>query len=216
MFFGDGFFGVLDRCVQLSADMNFFYLSTDDLHWLKRWLIKHLVLLILIANGLLVVQFWPEAENPKYRNAVHADDQVVVADGSADQADGSADQEASISYVDRRNHNFSHAWIADGRQGIQLAPLRGGQLISVPPTGWRRTRNGWENTETWRPTLASLGDIVREQQLREPTWIRNLLSQVRSIPPWGFAIFQIAVIAVVLAVADRKEGNRPAVEKDSI
>jgi hypothetical protein len=186
--------------------MNFFHLNSDDLHWLKRWLIKHLSMLALIASIWLLVRGWPEAV-PRFHNAANADDVVVV--------DQSADQEEPIPPVAGADYNLPLVWIEDGPQGIRLAQIHGGQLISVPPTGWRRTRNGWENTATWRPTLASLGDIVRQQQQREPIWMRNVLSQVRSVPPWAVAILQIVAVVVVLAVSGRKPENQPALETDS-
>ncbi len=194
--------------MQLSSGMNFFYLCPDDLHWLKHWLSKHISLLVLIAGFWLLVQAWPKAEAPKSRNAANSDNVVLV--------DRSADLEPPIPPVENADHTLPKAWVDDGPQGIRLTQMQGRQLVSVAPTGWRRARNGWENTANWRPTLASLGDIIRRQQEREPTWLRNVFSQIRGVPPWGVAIFQIVAVVVVLSVSGRKTDNPSAGETNSV
>ena len=86
-----------------------------------------------------------------------------------------------------------------------------GAVVAVQPRGWRRTRDGWENSTTWGTSLASLGDIVRQQQEREPGWVKALLAGVRSIPPWAYAMFQILAITCIL-LFERRATYHPGSE----
>ena len=78
---------------------------------------------------------------------------------------------------------------------------------SVPPTGWRRTTRGWERVSDW-PALpsarpASLSELVRQQETREPAWARGALARLRLIPPLGFAAAQVVAIGVICAMSQR-------------
>ena len=189
--------------------MNFFYLSPDDRDWLKCLLMKHAFLVTLILCFWLVLNAWPKAETPDSRV------------NEADSAESRVAQEFSESTAALRNQGRVRAWVADGPQALRLVdlPLDSVDAVEpealvaasslkrpdarylsrdVQPTGWRRTRNGWENTANWHTSLASLGDIVRQQQERESGWFQELLARVRSVPPWGVALFQLSAVGGVL------------------
>ena len=78
------------------------------------------------------------------------------------------------------NQGYAMAWVGDGPQGIRRVDLPVslvgavgpgsaqpdstmnvaspmGSVPAVQPKGWRRTRDGWENTATWRTSVTSLG-----------------------------------------------------------
>jgi hypothetical protein len=85
--------------------------------------------------------------------------------------------------------------------------------IAVPPTGWRRTRYGWEHVSTW-PTLGSvsgksINEVIEQQIRREPPWARALMSGLSEIPPVAIAMVQLTAIFIVLFIADRCR-RRPA------
>ena len=208
-----GFVGVLDRHVHASPSMNFFYLSPDDRNWLKRWLTKHASLLLLILCFWLILNAWPKAETP------HS-----ILNGQAEKrtnGDVFVASKAPVGVSHDSNQGYAMAWVGDGPQGIRRVDLPvslvgavgpgsarpdstmnvASPMSSVPavqPEGWRRTRDGWENTATWRTSVTSLGDIVRQQQVREPSWFQNLLARVRGVPPWGVALFQLAAVVGIL------------------
>jgi hypothetical protein len=211
--------------------MNFFYLSPDDRDWLKRWLVKHAVLLLLIACFWLIMYAWPKTETSSARVGEPDRPQAV---GLRQTHDASApDTSAPAGHGHRLEP--ARAWGENGTQAIQLVdlpmpwfsvaessaaessaaesraaesraaesssgrlPSVVGSVTAVNPTGWRRTRNGWENTATWRTSLASLGEIVRQQQEREPRWFKKLLASVRGIPPWGVALLQLTAVIPIL------------------
>ncbi|MGI9472848.1 MAG: hypothetical protein ACR2NZ_15015 [Rubripirellula sp.] len=77
-------------------------------------------------------------------------------------------------------------------------------IHSVPPEGWRHTKDGWEHVSTWRPAPRPLGEIVREQEEREPKWVKSTLAGVRGIPPLAFGLFQITAIAVIVNVSRKR------------
>ena len=197
--------------------MNFFYLSPDDRDWLKRWLVKHAVLLLLIACFWLIMYAWPKTETSSAPVGDPPDRPQAV--GLRQTHDASApDTSAPAGHGHRLEP--ARAWVENGTQAIQLLdlpmpwfsaaessaaesssgrlPSVVGSVAAVNPTGWRRTRNGWENTATWRTSLASLGEIVRQQQEREPGWFKKLLASVRGIPPWGVALLQLTAVVTIL------------------
>lgn len=209
----------LDREVHSLTLMNFFYLSQNDRDWLKAWLLKHAFLIVLILCFWLILNAWPKAESP----VSLTEDSAVV---QASAAPAISAERSSI-----HDHDAVITQVADGRQTRSLVeqprhplnavdrdivlassaldlPNTGTLSGAVRPTGWRRTRNGWENAATWRTSLASLGDIVRQQQQREPDWFQNLLARVRSVPPWGVALLQIAAVVGVLLFERRASRQR--------
>jgi len=163
---------------------------------------------------------WPKAETP----VSQVDDSTVVQSIGAAQSSG---ENSKIGKQDR-----VLARVEDGSQARRLGQLPSNSVNAVEPdravsarneersntsylagavqpTGWRRTRNGWENAATWRTSLASLGDIVRQQQEREPDWFQHLLARVRSVPPWGVAVLQLIAVAGVLLVEKRAARQQP-------
>ncbi len=189
--------------------MNFFYLSPDDRGWLKCLLMKHAFLVTLILCFWFILNAWPKAETP-----------VSKVDES-DLVQFRVAQEFSEATGASRNQGRVRDWGADGPQAKRLVDLTAGSVDdfetepllaasslerpdsrsisrAVQPTGWRRTRNGWENTANWSTSLDSLGDIVRRQLERESGWFQDLLARVRSVPPWGVALFQLSAVGGVL------------------
>ena len=69
-------------------------------------------------------------------------------------------------------------------------------VAAVRPRGWRRTKNGWEHTSTWRPKR-SLAAILNEEQEREQHWVQHFLNGVRGVPPVAYACLQIAAISCI-------------------
>ena len=209
--------------------MNFFYLSPDDRDWLKRLLMKHALLLLLIACFWVILHAWPKAEIPSSR--------VGGPPFMPEASDLRYAPGTPVPVGHRHRLEPAMAWVEDGPQSIQLValPMAGanaaesnaaefnaaefnssrrlasvvGSATAVQPTGWRRTRDGWENTATWRTSLVSLGEIVRQQQAREPSWFKNLLASVRSIPPWGVALFQLTAVAGILIFQRWTAARRP-------
>ena len=210
-----------------NSPMNFFYLSPDDRDWLKRWLVKHAVLLLLIACFWVIMYAWPKAETSSSRVGGLPDRPQAAGLSQTPDTSAAGTSAADTSAPAGQDHRLepARAWVENGPQAIQLValpmpwfsaaessaaessaaesssrrlPSVVGSATAVKPTGWRRTRNGWENTATWRTSLASLGEIVRQQQEREPGWFKKLLASVRSIPPWGVALLQLTAVVAIL------------------
>ena len=201
--------GGLDRHVHTLPTMNFFYLSPDDRDLLKCLLVKYALLVTLILCFWLILNAWPKAETPAIR--VNESHKVPFR----------LDQGGFEPTVSMAAQEQGRGWVENGPQATKRMDLAGNQVNAVEPkpllttnvlkkprardhsravqpTGWRRTRNGWENTANWQTSLPSLGDIVRQQQERESDWLQQLLAQARRVPPWGFALFQLSAVGVVL------------------
>ncbi|MAI35182.1 MAG: hypothetical protein CMM07_26390 [Rhodopirellula sp.] len=196
----------MDRDVHPVSKMNFFYLCPDDRDWLKSWLLKHAFLVVLILCFWLILNAWPKAETP-----------ISLVDGAdAVHLNGATELLGASSTVG--NQSEVVGWVEHDPQATNLVelPLNSVNAVdpdslvainakkrpdslnlnsAVRPTGWRRTRNGWENTANWR---TSLGDIVRQQQDRESDWFQNFLARVRSVPPWVVALVQLTAVGGVL------------------
>ncbi|MEO1526809.1 MAG: hypothetical protein AAFX06_15340 [Planctomycetota bacterium] len=77
------------------------------------------------------------------------------------------------------------------------------------PKGYRLTANGWEDASKWgvvRDDPRLVEHWIQVQRNREPTWMRGLLSEIRSTSPLAIAVFQIAAITAILRVS-RMCGN---------
>ena len=158
------------------ASMKSFHIHPSDIHWLKRWLTGHAVFLLLAGSLWAGVQCWPKQERSYARSAV------------ADQTIG----------------ENSDLPVSDFQGTTTPAPKTDAQGHAVPPEGWRRTKDGWEHVSTWRPTARPLGEIVLQQEMREPKWMKSALAGVRGIPPLAFGLFQITAIAVIVNVTQRR------------
>ena len=78
--------------------------------------------------------------------------------------------------------------------------------ISVLPQGWRRTANGWEHVSRWQnPASLPLGELVLNQQQREPAWMKAVLRTLRMLPPLAFALMQLTAIAMIVWVAEARK-----------
>lgn len=83
-------------------------------------------------------------------------------------------------------------------------PSTSGKGRAVLPLGWRRTAQGWQHVSTWTKPLEplpSLHERILAQRAAEPSWVRRLMSVIRSIPPIGIAILQLAAIGLVVRTA---------------
>ena len=69
-------------------------------------------------------------------------------------------------------------------------------VAAVTPRGWRRTKDGWEHTSSWRPQR-SLSDFLNVEQQREQLWVHHFFNGVRSVPPLAYACLQIAAISAI-------------------
>ena len=157
--------------------MKSFHIHPSDIHWLKRWLTGHAVFLLLAGSLWAAVQYWPTPARGVAQSLV--DDQTLVAaPGDAPADFGSKQAPPSFETDD--------------------------QGFAVPPEGWRRTKDGWEHVSTWRPVPRPLGEIVLEQEKREPAWMKSALAGVRGIPPLAFGLFQMTAIAVVVNLTKRR------------
>ncbi len=85
---------------------------------------------------------------------------------------------------------------------------------SIPPQGWRRTANGWENVSQWRsrPTLP-LAELILIQKGREPAWIQHVLQLLRDVSPLTYALLQITTIAAIVWIAESRNCNAVATDK---
>lgn len=81
--------------------------------------------------------------------------------------------------------------VADEAKNIPVT-----HIAAVTPRGWRRTKNGWEHTSSWRPQR-SLSDFVHVEQQREQFWIHHFFNGVRNVPPLAYACLQIAAISAI-------------------
>lgn len=79
---------------------------------------------------------------------------------------------------------------------------------AVPPVGWRRTSNGWENVAEWPsaynqtggiPTQVSLSDQILLQEKREPAVLRSSMDKLRSTHPAIIASIQIVSVLILFA-----------------
>ena len=76
------------------------------------------------------------------------------------------------------------------------------------PEGFRRTAFGWEDASNWevvRDDPELVEHWLQVQRLREPKWARDLLGQIRSTSPLTVAFIQIAVIACIFRVGQRRD-----------
>ena len=70
--------------------------------------------------------------------------------------------------------------------------------VAVIPHGWRRTRDGWEDSSTWVSRAQPLGEIIRSQQQREPALMQRILATVCAVPPLLYALAQVLAIAAIV------------------
>ncbi|MEO9592881.1 hypothetical protein [Rhodopirellula bahusiensis] len=87
-------------------------------------------------------------------------------------------------------------------------PLISSGPRAVPPFGWRRTANGWENVAEWPdahnqtggiPAQVSLSDQILLQEKREPVVLRRSMDRLRHTHPAVIASIQIASVLVLFA-----------------
>jgi hypothetical protein len=92
-------------------------------------------------------------------------------------------------------------WVVAGsRSPTAVAPYP----KAVAPNGWRRTSHGWEHASSWPLQPRQLGEIIRQQEDREPAWIQLALANLRDVPPLAFALIQIGAIVAILQVEKRR------------
>lgn len=71
---------------------------------------------------------------------------------------------------------------------------------AVPPTGWRRTAQGWQHVSTWGPVTddLSIGQRIIAQRDSETVWLNHFLTKIRRTPPGCFAIAQLLCVGILL------------------
>ena len=76
------------------------------------------------------------------------------------------------------------------------------------PMGFRRTKDGWEDTSTWQIASTvqtrSIDDWMSEQRERESSWFRAVLEKIRTTPPLMIAVIQITCIAAIVHISKEK------------
>ena len=164
--------------------MKFFYVHPSDLERLKRLLSHHAAVLLIMGSAWAGIQSLPQTEGSRAESADRIDYDV-------------SSLRSGETYTGQHQRPQSNEFDS-------LAAV----LRSVPPKGWRLTKDGWEHVSTWPPISQTIGEIVHEQESREPVWMKSILARVRGIPPLTFGLFQITVIAVIINVA-RKEIPEP-------
>jgi len=131
-------------------------------------------------------------------------------------------------------------WNAPGDQtgvnelALDLAIAAASTRRAVLPTGWRRTRYGWERAEAWadsngpavgfesddgktyRRRFAAVGGAPPQtvsqwmlwDRAREPLWANRLLAIVRTVHPLSVAILLIATAILITRLSEPKLANR--------
>ena len=101
---------------------------------------------------------------------------------------------------------------AGSNDPIEIVTVSPTGVKSVMPTGWRRTKNGWEHVSTWTnlglPSAASINELIGQQQAREPRWIRMAMARISRVPPLMIALIQIAAIAAIVFVSESRRRDR--------
>ncbi len=171
--------------------------DTSDLAWLKRWGRSNVVCVLGIVAFLLLLRTGSDSTR-EWR----FESQATAADGDS----GSADQPLVTAETPSSTVAFRPA-ATTGVDSLELKPDGTMGPVSVAPTGWRRTANGWENVATWTKPSRPLREIVAMQHEREPQWMRSTLAGVRGLPPLAFAMLQITAIAAIVAIGRRSGGK---------
>jgi hypothetical protein len=83
-------------------------------------------------------------------------------------------------------------------QETEMELLTSRQLRPVAPEGWRLTNKGWEHASTWPPLPRPLGEIIKDQQDREPAWLQLTLAKLRGVPPLIFALMQLTAVTAIV------------------
>lgn len=153
----------------------------EDARWLRGWLRSHFVCAVAISAFLLLVHRQP-----------HRSDPLKAQSSPLGRLDRLSPGRASTG--SKRVPPLSDV-------ASMLPPS--GRARSVAPAGWRRTDRGWENVATWRPSARPLGEIVMQQEAREPNWMKSAMARLRQLPPLAFAMLQIAAISAIVAFSQR-------------
>ena len=85
--------------------------------------------------------------------------------------------------------------------GFYTPPSESG---AVAPSGYRRTKDGWEDASQWyfgSYQSRSIEHWVETQENREPMWLRKTLGRIRTIPPLMIALIQVTAIAGIVHIS---------------
>ena len=105
---------------------------------------------------------------------------------------------------------------AESNYPVEVVTISQTGVKSVMPSGWRRTKNGWEHVSTWTnfglPAALSINELIEQQRAREPQWIRFAMARISRVPPLMIALIQIAAIVAIVFVSDsiRRERKQKA------
>ncbi len=77
--------------------------------------------------------------------------------------------------------------------------------VAVAPTGWRLTRNGWENVASWTKTTRTIDEMIADQTEQEPAILRVAFERIRGVSPLMIALLQISAVAMIINVARSRQ-----------
>jgi len=103
----------------------------------------------------------------------------------------------------------SHCIVPESPAPVIETAYDGERVIkTVMPSGWRRTKDGWEHVSSWAHLLpqkpTSINELIADQHDREPKWLRQTMKRVGQIPPLMIAVIQVTAIAAITFVAESK------------
>ena len=161
------------------------YLSrhSEDARWLGTQLRSHLICALAIVGFLVLVQF---QSHPANEVAAQVSAPQLLAPVSGAPVSGAPVSGAPVSGAPVSDVLESRADSGDhlpAETELVYLPVR--RPNPVPPQGWRRTRDGWEHVSTWRPLGRPLGEIVMEQEAREPGWMKGRVGEAQAIAAAG-------------------------------
>ena len=82
------------------------------------------------------------------------------------------------------------------------------------PKGMRRTKNGWEDTSFWNISTdirhRSIDSWMDDQRKREPSWLRRILEEIRTMPPLMIAVIHVTAIAAIVHVSRNQKPEPPS------
>lgn len=172
---------------------------------LRHWLRSNLVCVLAICGFLVLIGFQGQPPHEL---------QAQTGAGNRTESTSQA-QQAGVGVKSVSTHHLSMAQeqlepVTFG-ESLESEPetLAHGRPVPVAPEGWRRTIDGWEHVSTWLPIARPLGEIVLEQEAREPIWVRAGLAKVRRVPPLAFAMLQIAAISAIVGIARTEQRKDP-------
>lgn len=77
-------------------------------------------------------------------------------------------------------------------------------IVAVAPSGWRKTKDGWEDVSKWTegPSVTMRQSLL-DKQTRPKGGLEASIESISSIAPWNIAIFQLLAITLIFTVSRR-------------